>query len=93
MSSLRASVERASTPVLTSLARLPRPLAFLLVLAVMVVGLVVPGWGWVLLALVALFLCWLLLLFWPRLRPSERLMRLAVIVLVAAIALVRAFPR
>lgn len=93
MAAFRESVERASTPVLTTLSRLPRAVAFLAVLAVMVLGIVMPGWGWIFLAVVGLFLAWLLLLFWPRLTGAERLMRLAVIALVVAVALVRAFPR
>lgn len=75
------------------LSGLPRVVPFLSVLALMIAGFLVPGWGWVLLGLVALFLLWLLVLSWPRLSGSERLMRLAAIVLVAAVALVRAFPR
>lgn len=93
MSAFRESLERTSSPLIASFARVPRVVAFLAVLALALLGIFVPGWGWVFLALVAVFLLWLLLLFWPRLTPPERLMRLAVIVLVLAITLTRAFPR
>lgn len=75
------------------LSGLPRVIPFLGVLAVMVAGILVPGWGWTLLGLVVLFLLWLLALAWPKLTGSERLMRIAAIALVLAIMLVRAFPK
>ena len=51
------------------------------------------GWGWVLLALVTLFLTWLLVLGWPRLTSQERLMRVAVVALAVAITVTQAIPR
>ena len=63
------------------------------VLALMVAGALIPGWGWVLLALVTLFLAWLLVLGWPRLSSQERLMRVAVVALALAITITQAFPR
>lgn len=93
MSSLRESFERASLPALTRLSALPRFVPFLLVLGLIVAGLFVPGWGWVLIALVALLLLWILALAWPRLTMPERLMRAAVVVMLGAIALTQAFPR
>jgi hypothetical protein len=92
-SSFRASVERASLPLLTRLSRLPRAVPFLVVLALLVGGILIPGWGWLLTALVALFLAWMLFLGWPRLTGVERLMRLAVILLAVAIAVTQAVPR
>ena len=92
-SSFRTSVERASLPVLTRLSRLPRAVPFLLVLLLLVGGILVPGWGWGLTALVALFLAWMLFLGWPRLTGVERLMRVAVILLAVAIAITQAVPR
>ena len=59
----------------------------------MVAGALIPGWGWVLLALVTLFLAWLLVLGWPRLSSQERLMRVAVVALALAITITQAFPR
>lgn len=92
-SSFRASVERASLPVLTRLSSLPRVLPFLVVLALLVGGILIPGWGWVLTALVALFLAWMLFLGWPRLTGVERLMRAAVVLLAVAITITQAVPR
>ncbi len=92
-SSFRASVERASLPVLSRLSHLPRFIPFLVVLALLVGGILIPGWGWVLTALVALFLAWMLFLGWPRLTGVERLMRAAVVLLAVAITLTQAIPR
>ena len=92
-SSFRTSVEKASLPLLTRLSRLPRVVPFLVVLALLVGGILIPGWGWVLTALVVLFLAWVLFLGWPRLTPVERLMRVAVIAMAFAITVSQAFPR
>ena len=93
MPPLRESLESASAPVLRTLASLPRAVPFVVVLALMVAGALVPGWGWVLLALVTVFLAWLLVLGWPRLTSQERLMRLAVVALALAITVTQALPR
>ncbi len=92
-SPLRQSVERASLPLVARLSRLPRLVPFLVLLALMVAGILVPGWGWVLLAVVTVFLGWILYLGWPQLSGSERLMRVAVIVMAAAITITQAVPR
>lgn len=92
-STFRASFERVSLPLLTRLSALPRWVPFLAILTLMVGGIFIPGWGWLLTVLVALFLGWLLALSWPRLSPVERLMRVAVIALAVAIAVVQAKPR
>ncbi|PRY63727.1 hypothetical protein BCF74_101126 [Knoellia remsis] len=93
MSPFRESLENASAPALRSMSGLPRAVPFLLVLGLMVAGILIPGWGWVLVALVTLFLLWLLLLGWPRLTTPERLMRIAVVAMALAITLTQAFPR
>ncbi|MFW5469956.1 DUF6703 family protein [Knoellia sp. CPCC 206435] len=93
MPPLRESLESASAPVLRTIASLPRAVPFLAVLVLMVAGVLIPGWGWVLLALVTLFLVWLLVLGWPRLTSQERLMRLAVVALALAITITQAVPR
>ena len=93
MSPLRDSLERTSAPILQTLAGLPRVVPFLLVLGLMVGGIIIPGWGWVLVAVVTLFLLWLLLLGWPRLTAHERLMRVAVVAIAAAVTVTQAFPR
>ena len=93
MPTFRDSIERTSAPVLQRLTALPSAVPFVAVLALMVAGVLIPGWGWVLVALVALFLTWLLVLAWPRLRGPERLMRVAVIAIAVAIAVTQALPR
>jgi hypothetical protein len=89
----RQRVDRASLPAIKALSRLPRPVPFLAVLALMVAGILVPGWGWVLLAVVVLFLAWTLYLAWPALEPTPRLMRATILLLAAAITVTQAFPR
>jgi hypothetical protein len=91
--SLRESVESASYPVVRRLAEWPRWAPFLLILALMVAGVLIPTVGWILIALVAVFLTWLLYLAWPRLTAVDRLMRLAVIAIVVVAAVTRANPR
>ena len=93
VSSFRESLERASLPLLNRLSRLPRAVPFLIVLALLVGGILIPGWGWLLTAVVALFLLWMLLLGWPRLTAVERLMRVAVVFMAVAIAVSQAIPR
>ena len=93
MSSLRESFERASLPALTYISSLPRFVPFLLILGLVVAGLFIPGWGWLLIALVTLFLAWIGALAWPRRRMPERLMRVAVVVMMAAITITQAAPR
>ncbi|MGL5818142.1 MAG: DUF6703 family protein [Phycicoccus sp.] len=93
MSGFRDSLERASLPALTRLNRLPRAVPFLAVLALVVAGVLVPGWGWVFLAVVSAVLSWFLVLAWPRLGPAERMMRLAVVAMTVAITLTQAVPR
>lgn len=89
---MRVRIEHASVPVLTRLATLPPWLPFLVMLVLILVG----GWvggavGTVLIGLAALVVAWLLYLSWPRLTPPERMMRLAVLALVAAVAVTRLF--
>jgi hypothetical protein len=59
----------------------------------MVAGILVQPWGWVFIGLTGLFLGWMLYLGWPRLSSAERLMRVAVLALVAAVTVPRAFPQ
>ncbi|HEU5242098.1 MAG TPA: DUF6703 family protein [Ornithinibacter sp.] len=93
MSSLRESFERASLPALTFLSGLPRAVPFLVVIGLVVAGALLPGWGWVLIALVVLLLAWILILAWPRLTPAERLMRTAVVAILLAVTVTQAVPR
>lgn len=91
---LRESIERSSLPLLTRLSTLPRVVPFLSMLILLVVGALVAGpVGFVLVGIGALFVAWLLYLSWPRLTSSERLMRVAVVLLAVALAVVQLFPR
>ena len=89
----RSRVEHAAYPVLDRLERLPRVVPFLAVLVLIVVGILVPRWGFVATALVAVAVAFLLYYTWPRLTQPERLMRLAVLALITAVAVVQAVPR
>jgi hypothetical protein len=61
----------------------------LLVAGVMIAGPV----GFILMALGAVFVGWILYLSWPRLTSSERIMRSAVLLLAAVMAITLLFPR
>jgi len=91
--STRERIEQASLPALTFLSSLPRWVPFLAVLALMLAGIFVPVWGWVLLLVVVAFLLWTLYLAWPGLDGTNRLMRGTVILLALAITITQAFPR
>jgi len=93
VSSLRESFERASLPALTYLSSLPRIVPFLVVVGLTLAGVLIPSWGWVLVAVVVLLLTWILLLAWPRLTAAERLMRVAVVALMVAVTVTQAVPR
>jgi len=85
---LRRTIERRSAPILLALRRLPRWAPFLLVLALVLGGMFAPPpVGATLLAAVALLVGWLSYLAWPVLPPAERIIRVAVpvLVLVAAV--------
>jgi len=49
--------------------------------------------GFVLMGIAASFVGWILYLSWPRLSGSERIMRLAVLLLAVVLAVVQLFPR
>ena len=91
---LRSRIDHASLPLLTKLSQLPRLAPFLLLLALLIAGVVISGpIGFVLMAIAAAFVGWVLYLSWPRLTGSERIMRLAVFLLAVALAVVQLFPR
>jgi hypothetical protein len=91
---LRPSIERASLPLVTKLNGLPRVVPFLLLLALLVASVVIAGpVGFILMALAAVFVGWILYLSWPRLTSSERVMRSAVLLLAAAMAVTMLFPK
>jgi hypothetical protein len=91
---LRSSVERASLPLITAISRLPRAVPFLVLLALLVAGVVISGpVGSALMGLAAVFVGWVLYLSWPRLTGTERIMRVAVLLLAVAMAISRISPR
>lgn len=90
----RSAVERASSPVLTRLARLPVWLPFLILLVLLLGGGFLGGpVGWVLVGLALAFILWLFYLSWPQLSGVDRLMRIAVLAVFVAATLVLLFPR
>lgn len=93
MPSLRERLTSASLPVVETLNRVPRAVPFLAVLALMVAGVFVPGWGWVFLLVVVMFLAWTLYLAWPALDAGARAGRVAVLLIAVAITVTQALPR
>ena len=89
----RSRVEHAAYPVLDRLERLPRVVPFLAVLLLLVVGILIPHYGFLATAVVALAVAFLIYYTWPRLTSPERMMRLAVLAVVVAVTVVQAFPR
>lgn len=89
----RSRVEHRAHPLLVRLSRLPRPVPFLLVFALLLTGVFVPRVGFVATGVVAAFVAFLIYYTWPRLTRPERLLRAAVLLLVVALAVVQAFPR
>ena len=93
-STLRNRIDHASLPLITKLSSLPRLVPFLLLLALLVGGMLIGGpVGFLLMSLAAVFVAWVLYLSWPRLNSSERIMRLAVLLLAVAMAVVQLLPR
>ena len=91
---MRRRIDQASLPLMTALSRVPRLVPFLILLALLVGGVIIGGpAGFVLMSLAAAFVAWVLYLSWPRLTGSERIMRLAVLLLAVAMAVVQLFPR
>ena len=70
--------------------QLPAWLPPVLVVALLVIGLAVSGWGGAIaLAGLAVVLGWLAMLSWPRLSAHGRLLRLAAVTAVLVVAVVR----
>jgi hypothetical protein len=91
---VRQRIDHASLPLMTKLSRLPRLVPFLILIALLVGGMLIAGpAGFVLIALDAVFVAWVLYLSWPALSSSERIMRLAVLLVAVALAVVQLFPR
>jgi len=96
---LRDRINQASLPAMTRLSRLPKLVPFLILLTLLVGGVLMGGVfgqpvvGFVLMSLAALFVAWVLYLSWPRLTSSERVMRVAILLLAVAMAVVQLAPR
>jgi hypothetical protein len=86
----RASIEQRSAMALLWAHQLPRWLLPVLAVALLVPGLAVTGWvGAAFLLALAGALSWLAAVSWPRLNGQGRALRVLVIGLVVAVALVR----
>jgi hypothetical protein len=69
------------------LSRIPKALLLLIIAALLVTALLVEGiFGGVLLLVLGAFFAWLLMLAWPALNGVGRLVRLAVVALIAYFA-------
>ena len=87
----RRSLERSSARALLYLQQLPRWLPPVVLAALLLAGLTVHGpAGAVALVLVAAFLGWQAALSWPRLSPSGRLLRVAAVCCLLALAVYQA---
>jgi uncharacterized protein DUF6703 len=87
----RSSVERASARPLVFLRQLPAWIPLLAVLALLIAGFALRGWiGATALVVVALFLGWLGYLSWPALAARGRLLRVAAVAVVLALAVIQA---
>jgi hypothetical protein len=90
-SETRQAMERVSAKPLIFLQHLPRWVPPIAVLALLITGLAVPGWiGAVAFVLVAAFLAWLGYLSWPTISSSGRLLRIAAVGCLLALAAVQA---
>lgn len=90
-SPLRRSVERRSATALIFLRSLPKALPPLLVVGLFAGGVLVPGTVGALCLLAILFLFgWLLFLSWPALPGQARMLRIAVIAMMAVGVLLNA---
>ena len=90
-SQARRSLERSSARPLVLLHQLPVWVVPLLLAALFIAGLAVPGWiGAAALVLVAAFLGWLAVVSWPRLAPGARLLRVAAVAGVLVVAGIQA---
>ncbi len=92
--SFRSRLEHASAPWVERLNAVPRPVALGVLIALLAVGVFAPRpWGGIAFLVVSAFVGWLLFLTWQRLTLPERLMRIAVLVLAVAVAVVQDRPR
>lgn len=87
---VRATMERRSAKLLVYLHQMPRWIMPVLLAALLVAGLAVPGpMGALALALVAAFLGWLGYLSWPSLTPGKRAIRLVTTLVLVGLAVLQ----
>ncbi len=90
-SETRRSLEQRSARPLVLLYHMPVWVIPVVMTALLITGLAVPGWpGAVALVLVAGFLGWLAAVSWPRLAPGSRLLRVAAVAGVLVVAGIQA---
>ncbi|WP_163507570.1 DUF6703 family protein [Fodinicola acaciae] len=83
----RAAMQERTAGVALRLSRVPRLLLILIFAALVILGLAGPGLvGAIPLLLIAAFVGWLLLLGWDQRAPVERLIRLAVLLVIVGFA-------
>lgn len=90
-------LQRLSLPLLTRLSRMPKWLLVVALSVVFVLGMIQSGplaWlGALLLGLLTLFFLWLLVLSWPAIPASGRLLRAIVVVALAGVTVLKAMGR
>jgi len=90
-------LQRVSLPFLTRLTRLPKWALVVGLSVLLVLGMIQTGslaWlGALLLGILTLFFLWLLVLSWPAIPPSGRLLRAIVVVALAGVAVLKAMGR
>ncbi|MGB8651435.1 MAG: DUF6703 family protein [Mycobacteriales bacterium] len=85
MTDARRQIEKKAGPAVVLVSQMPRAVPFLVVAVLLVGGLLAGGAvGAVLLLVLAALLGTLLVLSWPALQPPARVLRLLVVLLVAA---------
>lgn len=90
-------LQRISLPLLTRLSRMPKWLLVVALSVLFVFGMIQSGplaWlGALLLGLLTLFFLWLLVLSWPAIPASGRLLRAIVVVALAGVTVLKAMGR
>ena len=90
-------LQRISLPLLARLTRLPKWLIVVVLAVLLVLGMIQTGslaWlGALILGVLTLFFLWLLVLSWPAIPPSGRLLRGIVVVALAGATVLKALGR
>ncbi len=96
-SSELSPLQRISLPLLTRLSRMPKWLLVVALSVLFVFGMIQSGplaWlGALILGLLTLFFLWLLVLSWPAIPASGRLLRAIVVVALAGVTVLKALGR